>query len=297
MRIGTADENSTFFAQGLALRDVLSMQGISETVEILVTPISGTQNVARLDAGEIDFGFMAANWLGMSRAGLPPFIAPTDLRVVAPMNAGPMFFVVRADSGLHTIKDLRGKRVAIGQRDSGVAQHARSILGTLGISLDDITPVQLDFPAGADALATGQIDAQLQRPIPNDVMSELDACCDVRVLEYPPGDLEVVLAKCTAYRQTIMRKGALRGLDKDVAQPAVLNLLVTHARVDPELVAKVATACFKGATELAERNALFAGLTEVFQTLKRDGPTALEFDGVGLHTGALDAYRASGLFR
>jgi TRAP transporter TAXI family solute receptor len=295
MRIGTAQHNSTFLSQGLALKTVLEKHGVSGPVEILVTETASTRNVGRLHVADIDFGFIAANWVGRAKAGQPPFEQPVDLRLVAPMNAGPMFFVTLADSGIRTVMDLRGKRVSVGPQTSGVAQHARSILGALGIGFDQFTPIYLDFAAGADALAKRDVDAQLQRPIPNKVMTELNARADIRVVPYEPADLETVLRKCAIYRKTTMRKGALRGLQDDVVQPAVVNVLVTHARVNAEMVRQVAATCIAGADELASLDALFIGMSELLLPLRQHGAAALEFEGVKLHEGALRAYRDAGL--
>ena len=104
----------------------------------------------------------------------------------------------------------------------------------LGIGLTDFTPLYLDFAAGAEALVAGDADAQLQCPIPNKVMTDLARRIDVRVLAFAEGELERVLERNEAYRRTCMRKGAIRGLDADIAQPAVVNVLVCHARAQAQ---------------------------------------------------------------
>jgi TRAP-type uncharacterized transport system substrate-binding protein len=163
------------------------------------------------------------------------------------------------------------------------------------MSFSDFTPVYLDFIAGADALAAGEADVQFQCPIPNKVMTDLDARVDVRVLSYPAGVLDRLMQAVSFYRPVTMRKGALRGLDQDVAQPAVVNILATHARMPEATVRDVVAAIVADAAELGRINALFEGLASLFEPLRRDGPKALEFGGVALHPGALLAYRDAGL--
>ena len=137
-------------------------------------------------ANDIDFGFMASNWIGRAKNGEAPFAQKIDLRMAAPMNAGPLFFIARADSDLRTVSDLRGRRLVVGPEKSGMTQHARVILGALGLTFADVTPIFLDFAAGAEALERGEADAQLQCPIPNKVMTALAergfccACCPMR---------------------------------------------------------------------------------------------------------------------
>jgi TRAP transporter TAXI family solute receptor len=295
VRIGTAERDSTFLGQGHALKSVLDRHPALAPVEVSTSGHASVENANRLEADDIDFGFMASNWIGRAKNGEAPCKQKIDRRMVAPMNAGPLFFIARADSDLRTVTDVRGRRLVVGPQQSGMAQHARVILGALGLTFDDFTPLFLDFAGGAEALARGEADAQLQCPIPNKVMTALAARVLLRVLPYAAADLDTVLGAVPFYRRTVMRKGAIRGLDADVAQAAVVNVLVTHARVADEIVSGVASAIFNARDELPRLNPLFAGLAALFEPLRSDGAAALEFGGVALHPGALGAYRASGL--
>ena len=80
-----------------------------------------------------------------------------------------------------------------------------------------------------------------------------------------------VLGAVSFYRRAVMRKGAFRGLDADVAQPAVVNILATHARTPEATVRDAVSAIVANAAELGRINPLFAGLGELFQPLKTDG--------------------------
>jgi hypothetical protein len=297
VRIGTAERDSTFLNQGLALKVVLDRRPALAPVAVSISAHASVDNANRLNADEIDFGFMAANWIGRAKNGEAPFAKKIDLRMVASMNAGPLFFIARADSGVRSVRDLRGRRVAVGAERSGMTQHARVILGTLGLSFTDISPVYLDFAAGGEALLRGDVDAQLQCPIPNPIMTALAARVALRVLPYAPDDLTTVLDTVPFYRRTVMRKGAIRGLDDDVAQPAVLNVLVTHARVAPATVQEVATAIFAARDELPRLQPLFDGMPDLYEPLRTQGARALEFGGVVLHDGAIAAYRDAGLLK
>jgi uncharacterized protein len=296
VRIGTAERDSTFLSQGQALKSVLDRHPALAPVDVSTSGHASVENANRLEADDIDFGFMASNWIGRARNGEVPFTQKVGLRMVAPMNAGPLFFIARADSNLRTVTDLRGRRLVVGPEKSGMAQHARVILGALGI-YDDITPIFLDFAAGAEALERGEADAQLQCPIPNKVMTALAARVLLRVLPYAPADLDTVLRAVPFYRRTVMRKGAIRGLDADVAQAAVVNVLVTHARVAENKVKDVAATIFAARDELPRLNALFDGIGDLFTPLRSEGAGALEFGGVPLHPGAIAGYRAAGLLR
>ncbi len=295
MRIGTAEPNSTFLTQGLALAAVFERAGLPGRIDVVEARSASIENAQSLAAGEIDYGFMAANWIGRALRGEKPFTAPTPLRMVAPMNLGPMFYIVPTGSDVKTVEDLRGKRVSVGPATSGTAQHAHCIFGALGIGFDDFTPLYMDFASGGEALRRGEIDAQLQCPIPNRTMDALDASFDLRVLDFAPGGLEKVLAAHPVYGCAVMRKGQLRGLTAASRQPGVRNVLVTHERQSAAEVEAVVRAIVNGAAELERLNALFTGIADLFEPLRAEGAAALTFEGVPLHEGAMSAYRGLGL--
>ena len=94
VRIGTAEPDSTFLGQGLALKTVLDRVPALAPVEVSTSAHASVENANRLEADDIDFGFMASNWIGRARNGEAPFTQHIALRMVAPMNAGPLFFFI-----------------------------------------------------------------------------------------------------------------------------------------------------------------------------------------------------------
>src|SRR5258708_19366741 len=173
IRIGTAERDGTFYSQGRALKTLFERRTALAPVEVMECKAASTENANRLHAGEIEFGFMASNWIGGAKNGETPFERPIDLAMAAPMNAGPLFFIVRAQSSIHSFSDLRRRRIAVGPRTSGMVQHAHGLFGALGMSFSDFSPVYLDFAARGAALAAGDVDAQLHSPLPNPFLSNL----------------------------------------------------------------------------------------------------------------------------
>jgi TRAP transporter TAXI family solute receptor len=237
---------------------------------------------------------MASNWIGRAKDATPPFAKKIALRMVAPANAGPMFFVTLAGSPIQSVADFRGRRIAVGAKGSGMEQHCHMIFGVLGLSFDSFTPVHASFAEGADALITGKIDAQFQPPIPNKVMTELSQRADVRVVPYARGQLERVLTEIPYYRGVTMAKDVFRGVVEDIAQLAVINVLVTHESIPEVIVHDMAKAIVDNLDMLPQMNPLFKGLKSLFEPLRTQGAAAFEFGGVPLHPGAARAYKEAG---
>jgi len=298
IRIGTGERGGTFHTQGLALKAVLDRIPQTAGVEVVESPAGiSIENANRLDAGDIDFGVISAPWVVAASQGTAPFMHAIDLRIAAPMNLGPNFFICRADSKLRKVADLRGKRVAVGMKDGGMAPHAEAVFAALGIGPGDLERVYVDFAEGAEMLATGAVDAQFQCPVPNRVINDLSERVLLRVLSYDPAHLDAALKAIPHDRRIMMKKGALRGLDQDLPQLGVLNLLVTHARTDAATVERVVRAIVLAAPELGRIDPLFAGLADLLDMFRYNSKVRPEFGGVELHPGAVRAYRELGFLR
>lgn len=293
--IGTSERGGTFHSQGAAIAALAEEEGVFGTMRLLATETASVGNAELLEEGRIAFGFLAANWIGRAARGEAPFSRPLGLRVAAPANSGPMFFVARADRGLRGVEDVAGRRVCVGPEGSGMAQHAAAIFGVLGIAPDAFEAVHLNFADGARALAEGKVDVQFQCPIPNAAMTGLAEAADVRVLDYPPGALDRLRAAVPVYRKAAVAAGAFRGHDRHSPQIGVLNLIAAHRDTPHEAAAALAGLMWRARDALARRNPLFAGLGELFAPLREEGAAGLEFDGVALHPGAAEAYRRCGL--
>ncbi len=293
--IGTNEKGGTFNTQGEALAEMLRLKVGFDDIEILTTPNASVANAGHLDRGEAQFGFMASNWIGRAHKGTAPFDHPIALRMASPANAGPMFFVTQTESGLEKISDIRGKRLAVGVEDGGMTQHVHTIFDVLGISFDDFTPVYINFADGADALASGEVDAQWQCPIPNQLMTELAERCELRVLPYGDGELDRLLDKVQFYRRATVPAGAFRGHGADSDQVGVLNVLMTHESVDDDLVCRVVGAMAENTALMAGISPLYATLAPLYEPLRTSGEAALTITGVPLHPGAVRAYAEAGL--
>jgi TRAP transporter TAXI family solute receptor len=294
VRIGTAEADGTFYTQGGAIAELFNRRRPEGERCVVQASAASIDNANRLDRGELEFGFMASNWIGRAKDGTQPFTKRIALRMVAPANAGPIFFVTLAGSHIRTINDFRGKRIVLGVEGSGMVQHAHTIFTALDLSFDTFTPVYLGYSEAADALVAEAVDALFLPPIPNRMMTQLSERVDVRVVGYAPGQIDAILSKGTYYRPVTIEKGAFRGVLDDVPQIAVVNVLVTHERIAEPLVYDMARTVADSLDKLPVMNALFVGLKDLFVPLRSQGAPAFEFGGVPLHPGATRGYQEAG---
>ena len=182
--IATSEADSTFHHQALALGEIWRDEGLVDKVTPLFTGGS-VENAHLVAAGDADFGCMAANWLPLAATGKKPFTKPLAVRLMTPINSGPLFFVAAAASPLRSFADLKGKRVALGIANSGMVQHIHTQFGALGLPLETIEPRLVEperSPPLAAALATLSPRRRLivfLRYYADFSYAEIAAACDV----------------------------------------------------------------------------------------------------------------------
>jgi TRAP transporter TAXI family solute receptor len=292
--MGTSEHGGTFYTQGSAIAELFNRGRGDDDKCIVQSTDASIHNAEQLDRGQLEFGFMASNWIGRAKDASPPFTRRIALRMVAPANLGPMCFVKLASSPIRSVADFKGKRIAIGTRGSGMEQHIHTIFDILGIPFDTFTVVHMGFAEGADALVAGAIDVQFHPPIPNKVLSDLSQRADIRVIPFAADQLDKILARVPFYRPVIVERNVFRGVVEDVTQVGVINVLVTHERIAENVVYGMAKTIAGNLDRLPEMNPLFKGLKTLFEPLRARGAAAFEFGGVPLHPGAIRAYQKTG---
>ena len=291
--VATSEADSTFHRQAVALGEMWKDAGLVDAVEPLFTSGS-VENAHLVSEHKATCGFMAANWLPLAATGKPPFKAALPVRLMTPINTGPLFFVTRADSKLESFDDLRGKRVAIGHENSGMVQHIHTIFGALGLPLDTIEPVYCNIGPGHKMLLAGEVDAQWQPPIPNIQFDEINRQTALKVLSFSPSQRKTVLDKVPYYAETVIPRGVIRGHDRDSTELAVVNILTVHADDDEETVFRRTHAIITHANDLSRRNALYRGLERLLQESGKRIIPVLDKAGAPQHPGAARAYRTAG---
>lgn len=294
IRIASSDPHSTFFAQAELLGEVLTDIGAIEGAEVLTTTGS-VVNAEMTVAGQADIGFMASNWVPRAVAGTDPFKAPVDVAIIAPLNAGPMFFVARADSPLVAVRDLKGKSIAVGHATSGMAQHARNIVAGLGWQEGDYDFHYASTFDGGAALRDGTVAAQLSAPIPSIHFSELCARLPIKVLRFEPDDIQELCRQHPFYSPATVLAELVPGLDKDMPALGVLNVIVAAANAPEDFVYPLVKAYIENVRRLERGHALFRGLTRLLARAHEKGEAALAPGGTPLHPAARKAFKDSGL--
>lgn len=177
-------QGSVNYTASLAIGTVLKQKaGIDSTV----SPFAGPQVwLNLLDEGSADLGIANAIDVSQAMNGSPPnYKKPhKNLRLVSLTFALLNGVVVRADSGITSLADARGKRVS---GEYVAHQTCREIsngqLASVGLDWKDVNviPVQ-SSAAGGEALRAGRVDVNMCAPIGQAVLQQLHVRTPLRFI-------------------------------------------------------------------------------------------------------------------
>jgi TRAP transporter TAXI family solute receptor len=143
------------------LKDALARGAPDVAVDLVQQP--GMASTLRaLDAGEVDVG-LAFNLLAFHAVKTGEVLGrpSPDITALTVAYATPAQLLVRRDSDIKTLSDLRGRRVSLGIAESGERFCSRILLSHMGIGQDDVNDQALDFAPSLEELRAARIDAYL----------------------------------------------------------------------------------------------------------------------------------------
>jgi TRAP transporter TAXI family solute receptor len=119
------------------------------------------QNIQQLMAGHYDLAIAQADVAADAANGKGIFDGkPQRFQALTRLHGEYLHVIVRADSGLNSIADLRGKRVSTGVPRSGTELTIKRLLQAAGLNPEkDIEAQRLDLTKSSDAFTNGTIDA------------------------------------------------------------------------------------------------------------------------------------------
>jgi len=153
-------KNVTHAPALVALQEGFLQKELGPNVKIEVTGFNnGSDFSTAIASDQLDIGFVGPG------PAINQFLKSRNFRVISGSNNGGAVLVVRADAGIKTIADLKGKTVAIPTKGSTNDISLRLLLQQNGLKVtDDASGVQIVTRAPADTI-TGfrqkQIDATL----------------------------------------------------------------------------------------------------------------------------------------
>lgn len=204
-------------------------------------------NLCGVNQGDFQYGIVYAADMALGLKGeLPEDTTVYDkVRPVGALYGGVVHLVASEASGIQTVADLEGKRVALGNAGSGAALSAERYFKQLGL-YDKMQVEFLGYSQAASAMGDGQLDAfWVLAAFPNSSVTEASTLTGIRLIDvYTPGKEAGFFDAYSFYAQRALTGGAYEGNPDDVQSFQDTAIWVANADVPDDLVYNAAKAVY-----------------------------------------------------
>lgn len=286
--IGTGGQTGVYFVVGQSICRLVNRGSADHGLKCTAPSTGGSiANINAIKAGDMDMGVAQSDWQYHAYNGTSEFEgnAFKDERAVFSVHGEPFTVIARADAGIKTFADLKGKRVNIGNPGSGQYATMQVVMDALGWTMDDFALASELKPAEqAAALGDNKVDAIIYTVgHPNGSIQEAVSTVDAVLVPVEGPEIDALIADNPFYAKATVPGGMYDGSPNDTTTFGVKATFVTSATVDDDVVYQVVKAVFDNFDRFKRLHPAFENLTE--EGMINDGLSA------PLHDGALRYYK------
>ncbi len=252
INIATGGTAGTYYPIGGAIAEVLNKNGMNASAQSTGASVA---NINMLKDKQVELAIVQNDITYYAVNGEEMFKESgkvENLKGIASLYPETCQFIVREDSGIKAIPDLKGKRVAVGAAGSGAEANARQILEAYGITYDDVDEQFLSFAEGSYALKDGTVDAAfVTAGYPTASVQDVASQNKIRLLPVGDEQIKILAEKYPFYTKTTVPAGTYQGFDEEIQTVSVMAILVANDKIDAALGEKVTKAIFDNVDKIA----------------------------------------------
>ncbi len=246
LNIATGGTAGTYYPIGGAMAEILNnnIQGMNASAQSTGATVA---NINMLKEGSVDLAIVQNDITYYAANGIEMFKDKKvdNLKGIATLYPETCQIVTLESTGIKSIADLKGKRVAVGAMGSGAEANARQILEAYGITYDDIDEQFLSFSEAASALKDGNVDAAfVTAGYPTAAVQDIASQNKVRLLPIEADKADALIAKYPFYTKVVIPAGTYAGFEEEVPGISVMAMLVCTDKVDEQLGYDITKALF-----------------------------------------------------
>ncbi|MBQ7198638.1 MAG: TAXI family TRAP transporter solute-binding subunit [Selenomonadaceae bacterium] len=252
VHIATGGTAGTYYPIGGAIADIIKrdVKGIDANAQSTGASVA---NINMLNDKQVDMAIVQNDIAYYALNGTEMFEKKVEgLRGIASLYPETCQFVTLDGSGIHSISDLKGKRVAVGAQGSGVECNVRQILKVYGMTYEDINPQFLSFAEASAALKDGTVDvACLTAGYPTTSVQDIASQKQIRLIPLDSAKIDALIADYPFYTRTTIPADTYQGFSAEVPTVSVMAILVTTDRMDAQTGYDITKAIFSNTDKLA----------------------------------------------
>ena len=279
LNIATGGTSGTYYPLGGALAELLNnnIKGMNASAQATGAAVA---NINMLKDGSVDLAFVQNDIAYYAENGTEMFKdnKVDTIRGIAALYPETIQFVTTADTGITSVSQLKGKRVAVGASGSGTEANARQILAAYGITYDDIEPQYLSFGEAVDALKDGNVDAGVVvAGFPTAAIQDLSANKSAVVLDIDAATAAKLKEQYPYYNAITIPAGTYPGQETDVNTICVKCILIGTDKLSDDMGGEIAKILYSNLDRMTAAHAVGKYITK---------DTALEGMSIKMNAGA-----------
>jgi TRAP transporter TAXI family solute receptor len=253
LSVVTGGTGGVYYPYGGGMAAVLTkhLPGVDVTAEVTAASVDNCKLVAIQKA---DMGFVMGDVAYDAYMGTGKFKEKIPIRNLAVLYSNFMHVVALDGKGIHTVADLKGKKISTGAPGSGTEVKALRLLEAYGINPDkDITRDRLGASESAGALKDNKIDAYCwDGGLPTASVLDIAATPGIKIklLDQADGVAKMVAKYGPVYFKGTIPKNTYPGITTDIHVAAVANLLICNEKLDVTLAHNILKTLFSFKPEL-----------------------------------------------
>lgn len=289
--LSTGAQSGTYYPLGTAIANVWTQAGIGLNVTAEATGGS-IENARLIGSKDTEVGFvesMIADWAYNGKEVFKDKKVD-NIRGMVALYPNTIQTVVKADSGIKSFADLKGKKVAVGIQGSSSPIAIQIVLEAYGVSFSEIKPQYVAFGPGIDLLKDGLADAVLvDAGAPNSSIIDIATQHKINILSIEPDKIKQIRAKYPYFADvTVIPKGTYKGVEEDITTTGSLATLCVSADLTDDQVYNMTKTLFEKKDDIAK-------VHEKGKSI--DLKNALNGISVPLHPGAEKYYKEKGILK
>lgn len=290
--IGTGGQTGVYYQVGGAICRLVNRGTKDHDIKCTHTTGGSVANINGIRAGDLDMGVAQSDWQYHAYNGTAPEQFPDgkfeELRAVFSVHPEPFTVVARADSGIKTFEDLKGKRVNLGNPGSGARATFEVVMDKMGWTADDFAlAAELKSAEQAAALCDNKIDAIVFTVgHPAGTIKEATTSCESKLINVDNDVIRKLVDDNAFYAMATIPGGTYTGTDEDTTTFGVGATFVSSSKTSPEVVYEITKAVFENFDRFKQMHPAFANLKEA-DMIKNNLSAPL-------HDGAVKYYKERG---
>ena len=290
LSMGTAPIGGTFPIVGDAIAQTLNAHKGDNNWKVQAKGTKGSQaNIRGLEKGDLQLALSNSAISYFAFRGESSWDQKYNIRAVVTMAPNVAMFVTKADSGITSIADLKGKRVVIGPAGAGFEMFVGPILEEHGVKLEDIDKVNAPQGPAVDMLSDGAADAAfLGGAVPAAAISQACASYETSFVPFDPEVRQRLIDKYPFFHAITIPGDTYQGHEEPFEGLNVGSMhVITSASADEEQVYQLTKTTWENRAEIATKHGAGKAINE---------KNAARYTGTDFHPGAIRFYKEAGIW-